>query len=252
MSLLSPERLLIGFAPGALACVRLRGRLRPRIAGKTLFPCGAASAGRPWEGALGALQQLDLGAAAVSIVLSNHFVRYALVPWSDALRGAAEEEAYVRHHFARVHGERAKSWALRCSGSTSTPRLACAVDDALIASLRASVAKQAKARLVSVQPYLMAAFNRWRGELPAAGAWLLQVEAGRACLALHARGTWQSVQNARGSAAELLERERHRVAGEIPDLVLACADRALEPAPGWKLRRLPLAEERYAVALAAA
>ena len=251
MSLLSPERLLIGLSPGAIACVRLRGRLRSRIAGKTLIACDPAPAGQPWQGALAALQQLDLGAAAVSVVLSNHFVRYALVPWSDALRGPAEEEAYVRHHFVRVHGERAKSWAVRWSGGTGA-RLACAVDAELVAALRACVAKQAKARLASLQPYLMAAFNRWRGELPAAGAWLLLVEDGRACVALHAGDGWQSVQNSRGSAAELLERERHRVAGEIPDLVLACAERPLAPAPGWNLRRLPLAEARYAVALAAA
>ena len=103
--------------------------------------------------------------------------------------------------------------------------------------------------------------NRWRSAFPAAGAWLLLLEPGRACLALQSGGRWRSLHNARGafaSSAELatlLERERHQVDGEVPELVLLHrgppAGAALQ-APGWRLQALPYVEGRFGPLLAAA
>ena len=166
------------------------------------------------------------------MILSNHFVRYAIVPWSEGLDSAAEEEAYVRHHFAKIHGERAKSWALRWSGNGAT-RLASAIDPGLLDAL-----KQALPRLVSLQPYLMAAINRCRKSIPKSGAWLALVEEERACIALHAGGRWQSVQNTRGAWLDLLDRERHRAGGEAPDFALVAGARPAGEIPGWKFREL--------------
>jgi len=137
----------------------------------------------------------------------------------------------VRHHFARIHGERAKAWALRWSDNGDT-RLASAIDHALLDGL-----KQALPRLGSVQPYLMEAINRCRAAVPKSGAWLALVEEERACIALHADGRWRSVQNARGAWLDILERERHRAAGEAPQLALLAGADA-EPAPGWTFRQL--------------
>jgi hypothetical protein len=96
--------------------------------------------------------------------------------------------------------------------------------------------KQAFPRLASVQPWLMAAINRWRGAMPD-GAWLTLVEGERACIALHAGGSWRAVQNARGAWLDLLERERHRVAGAAPAVALVAG--AQPPsAPGWEFRPL--------------
>jgi hypothetical protein len=229
VSRLFPERLRIGLAPAEIS-----------LDGKRLA-CDPGLGREPWQGAVQALKGQSLRAGNVTVVLSNHFVRYALVPWSDALAGPAEEEAYLRHHFARIHGERAKSWLLRSSDDApGAPRLCSAIDRDLLEELRACFPKRGKARLVSVQPQLMAVFNRSRGAIPRSGAWLMLVEADRACAALHAKGRWQSVQNARGEWLALLERERHRAAGAVPDLVLLHADPAFPAdAPGWKLQRLP-------------
>ena len=133
---------------------------------------------------------------------------------------------------AKVHGERAKGWAFRWSGG-----LASAVDRRLLEELRACFPPKGRAQLASVQPELMAAINRWRGEFPAAGAWLVLAEPERACAALHARGAWRAVTNAKGAWLELLERERHRVEGPVPDLVLL-AGVAAPQAEGWKFREL--------------
>ena len=218
MSRLFPEPLLICLAPEQVS------------ADGKVMACDPAFGSEPWQGALAALAALDKKRRA-TVILSNHFVRYAIVPWSEGLDTAAEEEAYVRHHFARIHGERAKAWALRWSDNGDT-RLASAIDQALLDAL-----KQALPRLASVQPHLMAAINRCRKSIPKNGAWLALVEGERACIALHAGGRWRSVQNARGAWLDLLERERHRAEGEVPQLALvAGADPGT--AGGWTLRPL--------------
>ena len=222
MSRLFPDRLRITLAPAQIAL------------GEKTVPCDPALGSEPWQGALQALQTLQLPRAKVGVVLSNAFVRYALVPWSDALSGEAEEAAYVRHHFLRVHGERAKGWSFRASPAPAgAARLCSAIDSALLDGLKKSVKK-----LVSVQPALMAAFNRCRGEIPAAGAWLALVEPERACIGLHAKGGWQAVQNARGEWLAILERERHRLAGDAPEVVLVHGVDSIPETPGWKLQRL--------------
>lgn len=228
MSRLFPERVVVELSP---AEVRVRDK---RIA------CDPAFGAEPWHGALAALQSHPVTVRSrVTIVLSDRFVRYAVLPWSGALAGAAEEQAYVRHHFAKIHGDKAKGWALRASPAPSgEPRLASAIDAALLEEIRKAFPKNGKAKLVSVQPQLMARFNAARALLPAEGAWLVLAEPERACVALHARGGWRSVQNAQGSWLALLDRERYRAAGETPNLVLLAGATAPAVAGEWRFREL--------------
>ena len=141
-----------------------------------------------------------------TVVVPNRDVRYAIVPWHDALEGEAEEQAYLRHHFARIHGERARGWVYRWSQG-----LASAVDAKLLCGLKTK-------GVVSIQPALMAAFNRALKRIPPE-AWIVMAEEDRACVALYARGKWLAVQNARGSWEEILERERHRTGEDAREVV---------------------------------
>ncbi len=227
MSRLFPERVLVTLSGAALAL------------GTRRIACDPGFGTQPWQGALAALRSIEFKVwTRVTVVLCGELVRYALVPRSDALADAAEEQAYLRHHFAKVHGERAKSWVFRWSEG-----LASAIDLRLLEGLRASFPPRGKARLASVQPALMRAINRWRSEFPASGAWLVLAEPERACTALHDGSGWRSVQAAKGAWPDLLERERHRVAGAVPDLVLlagAAAPRGeAASGGGWKYRELP-------------
>lgn len=209
MSRLFPERLLVRLAPSEVTV------------GAERQICDPAFGAELWHGAVEALKAVTWPRSRVTVVLSNHFVRYALVPWSDALATPAEEEAYLRHHFTKIHGERAKGWVLRASESARRePRLASAVDAALIEAVRAAFPKKGAAKLASVQPALMYVFNRARDAVPASGAWLVVAEDERACVALHTEGAFRAVQNGRGDWRTLLERERHRVAGDTPSLAL--------------------------------
>jgi hypothetical protein len=220
------ESLTVAFAPAELT---VRGE---RIA------CDPAYGSEPWQGALERLKQTDLGSGRVTVELSSHFVRYALVPWSEALATPAEEEVYVRHHFAKIHGERAKGWTVRSTeAAPGEPRLASAVDAALIASLKEAF-KGKKAKLVSIQPALMGRFNAWRREVPRSGAWLVLAEPERACIALHDARGWRAVQNTKGEWRAALERERHRAEGEVPRLVLLGGAAAPAADAVWQFRAM--------------
>jgi hypothetical protein len=166
-------------------------------------------------------------------------VRYAVVPWSEGHATPEEEDAYVRHHFAKVYGERARDWELRASeAAPGAPRLASAVDRRLVEELKAIFPKGGKAKLVSLQPELMSRFNEWRGFIPAAGAWLVLAEPDRACIALHGRAGWAGVLNGKGAWLELLDRERYRLSDEAPVVVLLAGATAPASSEHWNFREL--------------
>lgn len=197
MSLLSPDALYIALAPDRVGLMRVRRGLRTRVLARESVAVSAAGAGEGWRPALDALastlgQERWQGTRA-HVVLSNAFARYRLVPWRSGLRDQDEQRALVRHSFAQVHGERVDQWALRWSaGSASQPTVACAVDERLLEGIRA-VADSARIRLVSSQPYLVAAFNVWRTQLQEKTAWLVLPERQHVCVALLENGTWKHV-----------------------------------------------------------
>jgi hypothetical protein len=189
-----------------------------------------------------------------------------------ALAGREEQLALARFHFARIYGERAKGWDIRLGdGPRGAPRLASAVDAGLIPAIGTCFPRDGKARLVSVQPYLMSAFNHWRSAMAKEDCWLLLVEPQRVCLALVAARKWASVQTLRGEYpdaqdwAALLDRQQlradiepapHRAHVHAPAGWKAVSSGA----HGWKLLGLtlpplagfaPLEDARFAMALTA-
>lgn len=255
MSRLFRERVLIALSPGGVAAARVAGIFRPRIVGQLRRDCDPGVGPERWRAATAALasiaQELAPIWADVTVVLSNHFVRYALVPHSTNLESDAHDMAFARYCFSRIHGDRGGSWETRLSGSSDRGiRVASAVDAALPEAVRACFPAHGKPRLVSLQPYLMAAFNRGRRLMKGASAWLLLLEPGRGCLARLERGSWAGVQNVKGAFdgprqwAALLDRERYLANGtQTPVEVLVCmnrgADRQERVAGPWRFRRLP-------------
>jgi len=251
---LSSDRILIALAPDSLALLRVSSG---RVSEKRTIACDPAAGSQPWQGAVAALEQVAgetrHANAKVTVVLSNHFARFILVPWSEGLKNAEEETAFVRYCFAKVHGERSKEWDLRLSPTpTGSARIASAIDSSLVQAVRAAFPAAARAKLVSVQPYLMSAFNRWRKDIKGERAWFLLVEPQRACVARLEGGRWSAVRNTRGNFDEpgqwagLLDRERHRVGGdEASEGVYVHAPRNGNALPvegeEWSFRSLALA-----------
>lgn len=224
MSPLLRRKICIGFSPERVTLLPERRGLPRRERPRTLnelpgVACNTTAGECCWRAPLQALQSVlpDLrnSHAEATIILSNQFMRYTLVPWSENLANAEEELAYSRHCFTRVYGQVAENWMLRLdSGLTGAPRLASAVDADLIDGLR-GVFDTAGIPLKSIQPYLMAAFNASRRTMPQSGAWFAVLEPGNLSLGLLDHGHWLQVRSLRiGGAwhAELpliLEREAY-------------------------------------------
>ena len=279
MSLLWPDELRIVLAPEQVVLVRLAWRLTrhgpiPRVTAKSIVDFQPAAADEAaWDTALKALEtemsRLLPRKAVARVVLSNHFMRYTLVPWSESLSDAAEEQAYARHCFRMIYGADAEQWELRLSPERDEfPQLASAVDSRLLAALRAMFERNGVV-LKSVQPRLMAAYNNCRPALRECSAWFALYEPGSLCLALLQQGHWASVRTLRSGSrwgdtlALALEREAYLAeADEMPREVFLWAPElgktALPESGHWIIHalqpqlRAPLAaeyDERFAMAL---
>jgi hypothetical protein len=267
-SLLPADRLYVSLEPESVAVCRVRGFVKNILIKKDLIGCDPSYGSAPWDGAIEALKKhlesLKAERLKVTVVLSNRLVRYALVPFDAALSGPEEQLALARFHFTRIYGERAKTWDLRLSeGAAGRARIASGVDEGLLKALRACFPSDARPRLVSVQPYLMAAFNSWKKHIGKDGAWLVLLERERACFALASPAGWHSVQSLRVQAGQdvfvLLEREGLR-SGAKPVRRATIQGARPEAAPDWQLSPLglprlegysPLEDARYAMALCA-
>jgi hypothetical protein len=150
----------------------------------------------------------------IHLILSNHFTQYQLAPWRDDLHDSQEELAVAALSFNETYGEVASRWNIRLSDSPpQEPRLATALENELINALELAAAT-AKAKLVSVQPYLVAVANHWCDRFERdRNSWLVLYEEDRICLALIEHGQWRWVRCVRAGTdwverlTELVEHE---------------------------------------------
>jgi hypothetical protein len=178
------DRVEVGLYPDRLVLVRKKGE-------QTIALGARESGAAGWRAALDALSTVAaevLCKMHVTVVLSSSFVRYTLLPRSEALTRADERLAFARHCLARVHGSAAEGWAVRLSGE-----VACGVERPLVEELKTLIAAHAS-RFRSLQPRLMAGFNRCRSKLGERPGWFVDVEPGLASLALVQRGQWHSLR----------------------------------------------------------
>ena len=254
MSPLWRDRLALAIAPQRITLVRMRGRLRPQVVAKNIVAVSGEHPAGGWQAALDTLAHTLQADAqwqglAVNAVLSNHWVRYQLIPWSAQISSAEERAAYVRASFAQVYGDSAAQWAY----SISTPQrgaawFASAVDQALLTQLEAAVAP---APLRSVVPHLMPAYNRARRAFKEKDLWFVQVEPNKVLLLLILGGRWQALSShALGDAPwptqlpGLLERAWYLHGGDtMPRKLLISAPETqpvtLDDAGQWAVQWLP-------------
>lgn len=184
---LGPDRVLLQHAGKASSPW---GKRRRAVESVRVTP--AASGDLPWRQSLEALDGL-LGQhrewrGRATVVLSNHFVRYAFVRGGELAADEEEERALAHHCFHEIYGDVADQWELRISPDRAgLPQVASAVDRGLLAALRASFGPGG-IRLDSVQPLLMAVVNGYRSRLAGRTAWLALTEPGLVCLVFLQRG----------------------------------------------------------------
>lgn len=203
MSLLWPKKhLRIGLGPD-----------RIMVAGAKAIEVPEADGG--WESPLRVIEKSfpDMKGSEGSVVLADQFVRYVLLPWNETLKTHEQWQALAKHRFAGLHGTRAAEWRVEVSETAPAgARLACAVDRSLIENL-ASLFTANGLKLVSVQPFLVAAYNRIRATVGNGSCWVVVEERGRLTLVLIQRGAWLAIRSRRCDERwrivlpEILERE---------------------------------------------
>lgn len=204
MSRLWSAELRVGLAPQGAVLART-----PRGLGKAATY--AEAPGASLEEILAAQSKARVD---VHVVLSNHFVRYAVLPWSEALKTDDEWLAFAQHAFETTHGRVARDWTVACApAERGAARLASAVDTARLVGIREAVGRHAHLQLCSVRPYLAVAFERMRAIVDDAPTWLAVLEEGRTVLALVAKGRWIAVRS-RGGAGDSAEALRRAISLE--------------------------------------
>jgi len=191
------DHLRVGLGAQWIGLAGYRRGWKPALAYREVIPLDGPAGEVPWQHAVDALAEaleaVGRSRPTVTVVLSNQFVRYAVLPWSAALKSHAEWLAFARHRYLAVHGPVAEGWTIRVAPALrERPRIASAVDSALIAALKEKI--NACASLVSVQPYLMVAYNRAQAAIAQQTCWLAIEEPDRLTLALVDRGMWRAIR----------------------------------------------------------
>ncbi len=139
----------------------------------------------------------SLKGAELSITLSNHFVRYAVVQFQQGIKDAHEFFAYAQFQMREIYGDRIDSWDI--SMSDWDPKLGgicAALARELIQQLQALTVRF-HMKLKQIEPYLTAAFDQWSRAINYQRFWFIVVEPGRLCALLFSNGGWKSIRNQR-------------------------------------------------------
>ena len=197
------ERLIIGLSPSGVQFARFSRGLRPRLVEYGGVGC-AESSGEPWRACLEALTrelpQRGVAKQTCQVVLSNHFLRYQMVPWRAEINTRRERAALAQAQYRAVFGDAARNWSVRLADAPyGAPVLACAVDETLVQELD-RLLRQSGAASISIEPYPVAAINLWRHDLTADAFWLVLLEPGRLWLGRAEGGNWVGVATRRLAA----------------------------------------------------
>ncbi len=275
MSPLWRSQIRIALSPDQVLWVRLSNGLRRQVTEKVLLQCPGETSTPGWRAPLAALaaklRDVKTDRAEVVVILSNHFVRYALIPWSKNVENEQEEEALARICFEKIYGHLVNDWALRISREPlGSACLASAIDQLLLNELNALFGA-GRSHLVSVQPYLMASYNHWRRKLKSQEFCFVVAESSKLCIAAVRDNKWLGVRTLQSNGSlitelpQTIEREIllsglkpaahiYVYAPESPDLALdrgsnaACEILKLPPRWGFS----PYTDFRYGMALTGA
>jgi hypothetical protein len=197
--------------------------LKPKAATTISAVCQQKPGAATWVPPLEELERCLEGArgAEAIITVSNHFVRYSVLPAQKDITNPAELNTYAEFHMREVFGERAAAWILSMGAWDPCYGGVCAAVDRELFEQLEELATRRKVRLQYIEPYLTSAFDRFRKRFPDTRSWFAVVEEGRLCLALLEHGAWQHIRN-------------RRIGHDLKDELLAALDQEAILFPGSK------------------
>jgi hypothetical protein len=218
--LLPTERLSVALCPQQIGIELGGATWRRKASLQTTINATPSIEGVPiWQNAINFLaswlKEQQLRRATMSLVLSNRFVRFTLMPWSSAVSTASEEAELALAAFESRYGDMT-GWAIQLdSASYGKTRIACAVDMALIDSVRRLCTLQNIA-CHAIQPAFVAGWNHLQHEMKQSrankGGIFAMAESNTLVMAIHNAGTWHSLRSIsvhadRNLLPSLIERE---------------------------------------------
>jgi len=190
VSLLSADRVRLAVGAERIDCVRLHGwRGKP---GEPMSCALALQDGAPQFAEVA--EWLGKAGGRLEVVVSNTWVRYAIVPWQDTLGNEALAMDFARALFQQQYGDASNGWRLALTPFyPRRPRVAVALDERWLAAIE-GLAARCGLRLSAVRPSLAAVLGRIGRQLPP-DALLAMVEPRRLAMLQLAQGQWHSVHN---------------------------------------------------------
>jgi hypothetical protein len=191
------DQIQVFFAPDRLDFVRSYRGIRPKPSTRFAVACERKQGSPAWESPLGQLEQAiaDTAGIDISITVSNHFVRYAVVPAQTKIASPSELYAYAAFHMREIYGERAGAWELSMSEWDPCSGGVCAAIERNLLERLEALAIHHKLKLKHIEPYLTGAFDQWRKRFHGERIWFALIEAGRLCIASLSQGAWQRISN---------------------------------------------------------
>jgi len=205
VSLWLPERARIWLSPFAFVAERGRGGLRvDRSQPLHSEPLAPTASLRDWSPAVAALEAHAHASGwrrlRIGVALSDHFVRYASLEWRPGLRSGQDWEAYASHELERRYGANATCVLRIAPAARGAPRLAAAVDAALLVRLN-EIAQARGSRLERVEPNGCRVANSFRHRLGAQGR-LAVAEPQRLTWFTALDDRWAEVQSVRQTGSD--------------------------------------------------
>ncbi|MDV6343931.1 hypothetical protein [Nitrosomonas sp. Is37] len=204
-SLLWRDQIQVFFAPGRVDMVRtfrgIKSRQSPAISKIYEYQQDTAM----WKTSLQQLEQMiekenaasDLKGAELIITLSNHFVRYVVVPPQQEITNSAELLAYANFSMREVFGERVDSWVVSISDEDPYQGTVCAAIARNLYNEFEALASRHRIKLKQIEPYLTAAFDQWCRSFNDKRFWFVVIEPGRLCMILFSNSEWKGIRNQR-------------------------------------------------------
>ncbi|MBX3617717.1 hypothetical protein [Nitrosomonas sp.] len=246
------DQIRVFLAPTRLDWVRLKRGFKPIQLSKASVLFESAGETPNWNSALLQLAQVlsEEPGTDISIVLSNHFLRYIALPPQSEINTPEEVKSYAQFRMHEVYGNRVDSWALSISDWNPIDGAVCAaIPRDFLAQLEQLITTHG-CKLKNIEPYLASVYDRWCAQLQHEKIYLAVIETGRICIAISHHGKWQSIRNQRilhNAADDLLAALDQEViwsgTKEALELVHLFApehpELTLPPHSGWRVVSLP-------------
>ncbi|HSG30062.1 MAG TPA: hypothetical protein VLB82_00790, partial [Thermodesulfobacteriota bacterium] len=133
----------------------------------------------------------------VTITLSNHFVRYVILPPQAEITKPVEVDAYAIFRLKEIYGERADTWRRSVSTWDPLEGAICAAIDTNLFNRLEEITRRYRIKLKSIEPYLALVFDSCKQQLNGTRIYFALIESGRICIALLENGIWQNIRNQR-------------------------------------------------------